>query len=323
MKILKRSSHGYTQDPTKNLGFEIYEGKGDVDVALVIAAFDQAAGCWEQFKLDDDELEAIREMRVVRLEFEEPNKFFIAEDFDSYDGDFFKIFTLCPFTAKYLNDHQGVNRRIPTFFPFNESFIPLKSEKLYDVIYTGHLHPKPILRDMKSISRFNYRLVSNSDHELVTDKGVGYQEKLDLISQSKITLTHNLLYPTMRHIFNIWSYPNWRNNMAFSDVPGPLGGVKKLFSGSEVGVPQLKSRIFEAAFCRSLILCKKDNFNVIEGYFTPNEEFIYYEEGSLVETIDEILSNYDQYFPLIDNAYDRAVNEYTTASFFDKYLKMV
>lgn len=324
MKVIKRSSHGYAQDPTKNLGLETYDGQGAADVALVIAAFDQAAGCWDQFKLPSAELDAVKKMRVVRLEFEEPNKFFIPENFDAYDGDFHRVLTLCPYTAEYLNERQGVERRVPIFFPFDEAFIPPKSEKRYDIIYTGHLHPKPIMRDMKLISRFNYRLVSNSGHELVTDRGVGYQEKLDLISQSKITLTHNLLYPTVRHVLNVWKYPEWRDNKAFSDIPrGLIGLAKRLMTGQEIEVPQLKSRVFEAAFCRSLILCKKDNFNVIEKYFTPGEEFVYYEEGRLVETVNKILANYDAYLPIINKAYKRAVSQYTTAAFFEKYLKVI
>jgi hypothetical protein len=324
MKIIKRSAHGYAQDPTKNLGFEAYDGQGAADVALIIAAFDQAAGCWDQFKLPPTELDAVKKMRVVRLEFEEPNKFFIPENFDSYDGDFHKVLTLCPFTAEYFNEQQCVERRVPIFFPFNETFIPPRTEKRYDIIYTGHLHPRPIMRDMKLISRFNYRLVSNSDHVLVTDRGVGYQEKLNLISQSKITLTHNLLYPTKRHVLNVWKYPNWRANKAFADIPeGALGLFIRLLIGGAIEVPQLKSRIFEAAFCRSLILCKKDNFNVIEKYFTPGEEFVYYEEGGLRETVNKILCNYDAYLPLIDKAYNRAAKQYTSAAFFEKYLKAI
>ena len=324
MKVIKRSSHGYAQDPTKNLGLKAYDGQGAADVALVIAAFDQAAGCWDQFKLPPAELDAVKKMRVVRLEFEEPNKFFVPENFDAYDGDFHRVLTLCPYTAEYLNERQGVERRVPIFFPFDEAFIPPKSEKRYDIIYTGHLHPKPIMRDMKLISRFNYRLVSNSGHELVTDRGVGYQEKLDLISQSKITLAHNLLYPTVRHVLNVWKYPEWRDNKAFSDIPrGLIGLAKRLMTGQGIEVPQLKSRVFEAAFCRSLILCKKDNFNVIEKYFTPGEEFVYYEEGRLVETVNKILANYDAYLPMIDRAYNRTVSQYTTAAFFEKYLKVI
>jgi hypothetical protein len=324
MNVIRRSSHGYAQDPTKYLGFESYEGQGAEDVALITAAFDQAAGCWAQFNMSPTEMKRVKEMRLVRLEFEEPNKLFIQENFDSYDSDFYRILTLCPYTAKYLNKLQGIKRRIPIYFPFNERFIPRRSEKQYDIIYTGHLHPKPIMRDVQTISRFNYRLVSNSKHKLVTNQGVSYTEKLDLISKSKITLTHNLLYPTVRHILNIYKYPQWRTNKAFTQVPpGVLGLLKRLIAGPEIEVPQLKSRVFEAAFCRSLILCKKDKFNIIEKYFTPGEEFVYYEYGTLAQTIDKIVSNYDAYQPLIDKAYNRAVAEYTTSSFFEKYLKFI
>lgn len=324
MKVIKRSAHGYAQDPTKNLGFEDYDGQGPHDIALIIAAFDQSAGCWDQFKMPTAELDAIKKMRVVRLEFEEPNKFFIPEDFDAYDGDFHKVLTLCPFTAEYFNERQAAVRRVPIFFPFNESFIPPKCEKKYDIIYTGHLHPKPIMRDMLTISQYNYRLVSNSGHELVTDRGVGYHEKLNLISQSKITLTHNLLYPTVRHVFNVWKYKEWAANKAFADIPtGFMRLAKRLLTGPEIEVPQLKSRIFEAAFCRSLILCKKDNFNVIEKYFIPGEEFVYYEEGKLVETVNKVLTNFDAYLSVIENAYNRAVKQYTTNAFFEKYLKVI
>ena len=324
MKVIKRSAHGYAQDPTKNLGFEDYDGQGPDDIALIIAAFDQSAGCWDQFKMPTAELDAIKKMRVVRLEFEEPNKFFIPEDFEAYDRDFYKILTLCPFTAEYFNERQAAERRVPIFFPFNENFIPPKCEKQYDIIYTGHLHPKPIMRDMMTISQYNYRLVSNSGHELVTDRGVSYQEKLNLISQSKITLTHNLLYPTMRHVLNVWGYPEWISNKAFSDIPrGAMGLVKRLLTGPEIEVPQLKSRVFEAAFCRSLILCKKDGFNVIEKYFTPNEEFVYYEDDKLFETVNRVLTNYDAYLPVIDKAYNRAVAQYTTNAFFERYLKVI
>ena len=324
MRILKRSAHGYAQDPTKNLGFEVYDGLGADDVTLVVAGFDQAAGCWDQFHLSSDDLETIKKKRLIRLEFEEPNKFFIHEDFDSYDKDFFRILTLCPFSSEYLNDHQGISRRVPIFFPFNSEFIPQKCEKLYDIIYTGHLHPRPIKRDMNLIRQFNYRLVSNSEHKLVTNQGVGYREKLNLISQSKITLTHNLLYPTTRHILNVWKYPNWKKNRAFSEIPRDIIELlKKILIRSDIEVPQIKSRIFEAAFCRSLILCKKDNFRVIERYFVPNEEFIYYEEGKLIESINKILDNYDRYLPVINKAYNRAVKQYTTSAFFDKYLKII
>jgi hypothetical protein len=321
MEILKRSEHGYAQDPTKNLGFEKFDGRGNSDVVLIVAAFDKDAGCWGQFDLSLQELARIKEKKIVRLEFEEPNKFFTPEDFDSYDQDFYKVFTLCPYTAEYLNEKQGYHRRVPIFFPFGDEHIPPVMQKIYDIIYTGHLHPKPILRDIKTISQFNYRLVSNSMSSLVTDRGVDYEQKINLIAQSRITLVHNLLYPNFRHLRNVWCYPTWQKNLAFSKLPTPWKSVFFFTNRDKMVVPQLKSRAFEAAFSRSLILCKKDPFNVIEKYFEEGKEFVYFEEGSLAETVSEILRNYADYQLVINNAFERANREYTTDAFFHRFLR--
>ncbi|MBT6231172.1 MAG: glycosyltransferase family 1 protein [Candidatus Scalindua sp.] len=323
MEVLKRSSHGYVQDPTKNLGLEKYNGHGSDDIVLIIAAFDAHFGCWNQFNLSDQEIDRIKKNKVVRLEFEEPNKFFIRENFDDYDHEFYKIFTLCPYTAKYLNSQQGCRKRIPIFFPFNDSYTPRVTDKIYDIIYTGHIVSKQILRDIKTCSQFSYRLVSNSTHELVTDRSVDYEKKLSLISQSRITLVHNLLSPTFHHLWNVWQYPEWKKNQAFKELPTPWQVVRFFTNRSSMLVPQLKSRVFEAAFSRSLILCKKDPFNVIENFFDEGKEFIYFEEGHLAKTIDEILENYDDYQQVIENAFERANKEYTTDAFFNKFLKNI
>lgn len=320
MEVIKRSEHGYKQDPTKNLGFEKYDGQGNPDVALIVAAFERIS-CWEHMGLSDNEIERIKKKKVVRLEFEEPNNFFKAEDFDYYDHDFYKVFTLCPYTAEYLNEQQKCARRVPIFFPFNDKHIPKVFEKNFDIIYTGHLHPKPILRDMKTISQFNYRLVSNSEHSLVTDRGVGYEEKINLISQSRITLVHNLLYPTFSHLRNVWRYPEWQKNRAFMQLPKLRDAYRFFLNKSDMVVPQIKSRPFEAAFSRSLILCKKDPFNVIENFFEPGKEFVYYEEGRLAETVSEILQSYDDYQSIIERAFEKAQSEYTTEKFFKKFLR--
>lgn len=321
MEIIKRSAHGYAQDPTKNFGFEKFDGQGSPDVALIVAAFEKSAGCWDQFDLSAHALERIKKKKVVRLEFEEPNKFFVGEDFDSYDNEFYKVFTLCPYTAEYMNRQQGCARREPIFFPFNDRHIPPVTEKKYDVIYTGHIVSKQIHRDLKTISRFNYRLVSNSKDSLVTNRGVSYEEKISLISQSRITLVHNLLYPTFHHLRNVWRYPEWQSNRAFSELPTPWQLGRFFTNRAGMVVPQLKSRAFEAAFTRSLILCKKDPFNIIENYFEPGKEFVYFEEGKLAETISEILENYSDYQSVIESAFERAQREYTTDAFFNKFLR--
>lgn len=323
MRILNRGDHGYAQDPTKNFGFERFDGHGANGVVLIVAAFEQLAGCWNQYDLSEQELMQIKSKKVVRLEFEEPNKFFRGENFASYDPDFYRIFTLCPYTADYLNQLQGVERRVPIFFPFDEKAIPAISKKDVDIIYTGHIIAKPIYRDIKKISKFNYRLVSNSRDRLVTDFSIGYHEKINLISRSKITLVHNLLYPTFQHIREVWKYPDWQNNLAFKCLPNSSSWPKFFLNRKNMVVPQLKSRVFEAAFSRSLILCKRDPFNVIEKYFEPNKEFIYFEEGGLEDAVKNILENYEQYLPVIESAYLKAVDLYTIESFYNNYLKNI
>jgi hypothetical protein len=147
-------------------------------------------------------------------------------------------------------------------------------------------------------------LVSNTNNSLVTHKSVDNKEKLRLITSSKISLVHNLLYPTKEHIDFIKTIPNWEGNEAFSLLDQEI-------------VPQIKGRVFESALCKSLILCKKDQFNVIEHFFEPNKEFIYYEDE---KQIQNILDNYDDYQHIIEAAYNKAQN-YTTKAFFNKYLR--
>jgi spore maturation protein CgeB len=70
--------------------------------------------------------------------------------------------------------------------------------------------------------------------------------------------------------------------------------------------PQFKSRIIEAAFCKTLNLIKYDEWNVIEKWFEPNKEFIYYyDKKDLEEKIKDILENYDKYSIIIENAHKK------------------
>lgn len=318
MKVIKRSSSGYTQDPTKYFNFSRFE-KECGDFVLIEGAFEKST-LWSQFNFSPQELKKILKKKVVRLEFEEPNKFFIFDNPNEYDGDFYKIYTLCPYTSKWLNKQNNVKKRVPIFFPFNEEFIPKKEKKKYDIIYTGHIVSDILLSNLKTMSKFNYRFVSNSAHELVTDHSASYEKKMELIAQSKITLIHNVLYPKRLHLPSIWSNHNWQANEAFKLIPNWYD-LAKIISMDNVVVPQLKSRVFEAAFGRSLILCKRDPFNVIENFFEPEKEFVYFEEENLEKTVKNILKNYSKYEKVIERAYKRAVNNYTTEKFVKNYLK--
>ena len=186
------------------------------------------------------------------------------------------VFTICP--------SQVTNRpkRKNVFFPFNENFIPTSFNKKYDVVYSGFATGNHVSDILNTIVKFNYRFISFSPERIVTDRNVTYKEKLNIISETKINVIHNL-------------------------------------TGN--GTPQLKTRPFESAFCKSLILCRRDNWNIIEEWFEPNKEFLYYENSVDLEIlIRNVLENYDDYLPIINSAYNRAINNYTTRHFIEKYL---
>jgi hypothetical protein len=164
------------------------------------------------------------------------------------------------------------------------------------------------------------------DLDIVTHHNVTYRDKLRLISQSKVSLIHNTLSVVNDYMISqLHKVDGYAENEAFVMIPSKLNRIhylkKRIGLNAEIQVPQLKSRVFEAAFLRSLMLVRKDSFNIIENYFKPNEDFIYYEDNNLVSRLSEIVENYESYAHIVENAYNKAINNYTTKHFFEKFLK--
>ncbi|MDQ5951325.1 MAG: hypothetical protein QG639_602 [Patescibacteria group bacterium] len=319
MKVIPISDiSGYKQAPNKFFNTERFAKRVSDNIVLLEGGFEKVRQ-WEQFNFSQDELKSIRSKKVCIIEAEEPNKFFLGDNPEEYFDQFYRVFTICPFTAEWLNKRTKTKRHVAICWPFNEEYAQKPLKKKYDIIYTGHLVSGILMKDLRAISQFNYRLVSNSEDPIVTDRGVGYQEKMKLIAQSKITLVHNLLYPKVYHLPNIWKTPGWQDNQALKLIPKWYEPWK--WFSDQVLVPQQKSRVLEAAFGRSLILCRRDPFNVIERYFEPGKEFIYYDANNLAATVASILENYDDYKTIIDNAYNKAYHQYSIKAFVEKYLE--
>jgi hypothetical protein len=193
-----------------------------------------------------------------------------------------KLFTLCsPSVTKRFG-------RTNVFFPIHKKFILPPVPKINDIVYTGYADVSCIKELItRSFPKFNYRLVSYEGRiGLETDIGVTYIEKLRLIAQSRCSLVHNI-----------------------------LGG------DYSIGTPQLKSRTFEAAACRTLMLVLRDNYNVIEEWFIPNEDFVYfYDIESFERLIRDVSINYQSYVHIVENAFAKLVAEYTTESFVKKFI---
>jgi spore maturation protein CgeB len=82
--------------------------------------------------------------------------------------------------------------------------------------------------------------------------------------------------------------------------------------------PQFKTRIHEAAISRTLNLVRKDEWNVIEDFYEPGKEFVYFEnERDLDNKINDVLNNWGDYEEIVSNAYDKSLL-YTTERFVEK-----
>jgi len=80
--------------------------------------------------------------------------------------------------------------------------------------------------------------------------------------------------------------------------------------------PQFKSRFNEAAMCRTLNLIQRDPWNVVERFYVPDVDFIYFDSNDeLEDQIRDILNNWDDYQPMIESAYNKSLN-YTTEKLF-------
>lgn len=306
MIVLSELNRSYWEDPARYLHFTKLT-EGCADVFFFAGLFDYAV------------IPHLSGKPIWCLEFEEPNRYFLdglLRPFEQVQDRIDRIFTICPYTAEWLNEREGSDRRVPVYFPFAARHVPEPQEKTFDVIYTGHVW-SGVLEFVAPMAAHQYCLVSRrvgSDlDDMITHEDVGYFEKLRLIARSRVAVVHNLLFPNKKHIAHVKRLPGADRNKAFSQI----------FQRRDVSdpvVPQLKSRLFEAAFCRTLILCARDDWNVAERYFEPEQEFLYYRRGALEETLNQVLSDWGRYEGVIERAFQRAISQYTTEAFTRSYL---
>ena len=292
MKVLNflRPENGLTEDPLYYLNFEKYEDTAR-DCYLFMADFykDLYSG-----RYDDKE-------KVV-LTLEEPNFCVAPGDKVRLHEVADKILTICPYTAELFDNRQFV------FFPFSEDWIPLKEEKTIDVCYFGSM-PKAVpwesyMRNV--VAKHNFRF---GHYSMGNVPRCSYADKMRMYAQSKVSVVHGLC--------NI----NPETAQRYRDFP--KGTENEAFQYLEKGwAPQIKSRMFEAAFARSLILCQKMELNPIERFFTPDQDFLYFDdEADLDRVLTYVLENYDFFDKMRESAYNKACTEYTTKSFVQKYLR--
>lgn len=291
MKVLNflRPENGMTEDPLYYMNFEKYEDTVR-DCYFFMADFynDLLSGNY-----DDKE--------KIALTLEEPNSCVsfgpAAQIHEKAD----KILTLCPYTAELFDNREFV------FFPFSEDWIPDEKEKDIDVSYFGSLpNAVPWQSYIQNVfTKYNFRF---GHYSMGNVPRCSYADKLSILAQTKVAVVHGLWNVIPQHIQALRDFPKAKENKALSHL--------------DVGLaPQIKSRMFEAAFSKCVILCQRDPWNPIENFFTPDKDFMYFDdEKDLDRQLEYVINNYDLFDQMRENAYNRAISNYTTKHFVEKFL---
>ena len=107
---------------------------------------------------------------------------------------------------------------------------------------------------------------------------------------------------------NLKRYDNWEANRAWSHI-------------DEKRAPQLKPRVTEAALFKMLMLVKRDPWNLIEYWYEPGKDFIYFDSiEELEDLIAETTTNWEKYQPIVENAYKKAAANYTTEAILERMI---
>tara|TARA_B100001250_G_scaffold207352_1_gene178029 strand:- start:1192 stop:2070 length:879 start_codon:yes stop_codon:yes gene_type:complete len=291
MKVLNflRPENGLTEDPLYYINFEKYESIAR-DCYLFMADF---YGDLYSGKYEDKE--------KVALTLEEPNfcvvqgpKAVLHEKADT-------ILSLCPYTSELFDNRTFV------FFPFSEDWIPEETEKTIDVSYFGSLPTSvPWASYIQNVfTKYNFRF---GHYSMGNVPRCSYADKIKMLSQTKVAVVHGLCNIDPGTASNYYNFPKGNDNKAFSHLDKGMA-------------PQVKSRMFESAFSRCVILCQRDPWNPIEYWFEPEKEFMYFDdEEDLNKKLDHIINNYNEFDYMRQNAYNKAIGNYTTKHFVENYL---
>ena len=301
----------YHNDPIKNLFLEKYLNLLNDDHVLIVGLGHNYQKFPYYLHNDKNVINWYNQnKKIYYLDFEEGSSFY--EPFKDrncqlvpFENMCTKIFSICSLTCEFVNKTFNTQKRVAIPFFFSENFISKTFEKPIDVIYTGNytsLEWLPIHDIYETIKKYNYCWIGGNKSNY---DGSTYEKKIDMYAKTKIAIVHNVLCQQKSD-----KYTFFKDKSKFVEHIDTLRLV-----------PQIKSRTFEAAFNKCIILAYKDPFNTIEQFFDENVDFIYWKNKSELNIlIENIINSYEKYVHIAENAYNKAVNNYTTEHFVKKYL---
>ena len=287
--IIVPNTTTFIEDPIRKLDFEFFQN-------------DPISNHIKLYLSPHNDFNIYKNYKNFSLDLETPNRFFNKDTRDYAlwkENNFDKIFSICPILTKIRNKSLNKDVYETVFFPFSKNYIPEDTEKLYDIIFISNNNPNWII-ELKKDTNLNICIIGNHN-SLATHTANTYIDKLNFIAKSKICIVHNIYY-----------MPSIDSNFAeYEDIKNcSINGL----------TTQHKSRVVDAAFCKSLIFCKKDPFNIIEDIYEENKNFIYFDDECMVDKIYEILKNFDLHKKMINDTFNHALLNYTTEQFYKKFI---
>ena len=214
--------------------------------------------------------------------------------FDYYDF-FTDVYCVCPFTCKLMNDYFGYEKFKYIPYPYTNTTVTEYGNYDADCSWVGSIHGDDHIKAVECISNFQYKFITSQrntwmrhPHEFnkCTHVMLSNEQKLIELSKCKSSLSFNMIYMSPNSIKND-------------------GEAFELFDQGIM--PQFKVRCHEIASCKSLMLVKKDPWNLIEDFYEPEKEFLYFENfDELRGMLEDISTNIDKYTNIIEAAYTKS-----------------
>eukprot|EP00667_Euglena_gracilis_P014942 EG_transcript_15508 len=225
--------------------------------------------------------------------------------------------TLCPYTADWVNDVllRRPARSALWLAPdrsLKPPWNPFRHRKL-DCLYAGHAYLHPIQTVLNTVfPKFTYEWLlwkaSNRPKWAkvrITPGVINPAKKLGHVGSARVTLVHNSL------AMEVGAYQSLIHNAAFTVVFNHTLREQYQQQFRVLPVPQIKARMFEAALGGSLMVVWRDHHNLVEMFFEPEREFVYFSTPEEFEAIvRDVKAHPEKYEPIAKRAQERAEREY-------------
>ena len=240
-----------------------------------------------------------------------PCEFTASKDYFHFEHyDFFtEVYCVCPLTCRFMNNHFGYEKFKYIPYPFTNYSVTEFGNYDVDCSWMGSIHGQDHISAIEVISKFKYKFLTSQmntwmrhpyEFNKCTHVNLPSAQKLVELSKCRSSLSFNMIYMS----------PSSVDNSPFD-----------VFEHFNKGImPQFKVRTHEITSSKSLMLVKKDPWNLIEDFYEPETEFLYFESfDQLEDIIIDVRDNFHNYIDIIEKAYYRS-QDYTVEKIFE-YIK--